>query len=166
MHIGFEAQKSRVEKNLKTICVNTHVFSNSKIQSWRELKNHMHMGFQAKKSKIKTNLKIICANAHGFSSLEIQCIWFSSFFKLWFPSLKTICANTHVFSSSKIQSWIKLENHMFQHTWVFKLRNQSWKKTWKPYVSVHTFKIYPILFVLDSYFEHYINKGCGHPITH
>jgi hypothetical protein len=25
----------------------------------------------------------------------------------------------------------------------------------------YNFKTYPILFVLHSYFEHYINKGCG-----
>jgi len=30
----------------------------------------------------------------------------------------------------------------------------------------HDFKIYPILFILHSYFERYINKGCDHPISH
>jgi hypothetical protein len=28
----------------------------------------------------------------------------------------------------------------------------------------YNFKTYPILFVFHSYFEHYINKGCDHPI--
>jgi hypothetical protein len=28
------------------------------------------------------------------------------------------------------------------------------------------FKIYPILFVFYFYFEYYINKGCGHLISH
>jgi hypothetical protein len=33
---------------------------------------------------------------------------------------------------------------------------------WRSY----NFKIYPILIVFYSYFEHYINKGCGHQISH
>jgi len=28
------------------------------------------------------------------------------------------------------------------------------------------FKTYHVLFVLQFYFEHYINKGCGHQISH
>jgi len=30
----------------------------------------------------------------------------------------------------------------------------------------YDFKTYLILFVPHSYFEHYINKGCGHQISH
>ncbi len=30
----------------------------------------------------------------------------------------------------------------------------------------YNFKTYPILFVFHCYFEHYINKGCDHQISH
>jgi hypothetical protein len=41
---------------------------------------------------------------------------------------------------------------------VLKLQFSLWKSC--------NFKTYPILFVLYSYFEHYINKGFGHQISH
>jgi hypothetical protein len=30
----------------------------------------------------------------------------------------------------------------------------------------YNIKTYPILFILHSYSEHYINNECGHPISH